>query len=183
MGFFSIVLLIGWSKFPAARQIRSSTQIWIVMRHQYEISTLISPTSFPGRHLEMSAVFSGYEKSRKFCLVPRPHYSARTKRFGSHGPSVNTSPKWTDRERLEKRCTGTRQEEIYFEAASGFLEDHKLKTFLSRKNSLHSIDFFPKGNTTKMEIKEILLFRAKKVTSLWSYERSLIIAWGTVNCF
>ena len=26
------------------------------------------------------------------CLVPRPHYSARPKRFGSHGPSENVRP-------------------------------------------------------------------------------------------
>ena len=41
----------------------------------------------------MLSVFSGYEKSGKFCLVPRPHYSAGTKRFGLLGPSENTSPK------------------------------------------------------------------------------------------
>ena len=50
------------------------------------------------------------------CLVPRPHYSARPKRFGSRGPIENvsrpfasdTSPKWIDREGLGKRRTGTR---------------------------------------------------------------------------
>ena len=34
-----------------------------------------------------------------YCLDPRPHYSARPKRFGSRGPSKNasvTSPKWID---------------------------------------------------------------------------------------
>ena len=52
-----------------------------------------------------------------FCLVPRPHYFALPKRFGSRGPSENvsrpfasdTSPKWIDREGLGKRRTGTRQ--------------------------------------------------------------------------
>ena len=51
-----------------------------------------------------------------FCLVPRPHYFALPKRFGSRGPSENvsrpfasdTSPKWIDREGLGKRRTGTR---------------------------------------------------------------------------
>ena len=32
----------------AARPIRSTTQIWVVKRHQYGISTLISQTSFHG---------------------------------------------------------------------------------------------------------------------------------------
>ena len=181
MEFFAILLLIGGSKFPAARPIRSTTQIWIVMRHQYGICTLISQTSFRGWRLEMLAVSSGYEKSWKFCLVPRPLYSARTKRFGSRSPIVNTSPKWIDREGLRERRTGTRQEEIYFEAATGFLEDHKLKPSLSRKTSLHWIDFFTKGNITKMEINEKLLFRAKEVTWMWKYTRSVIIAWGTVK--
>ena len=51
------------------------------------------------------------------CLVPRPYYSTRPKRFGSCGPIENvrwpfasdTSPKWIDREGLWKRRTGTRQ--------------------------------------------------------------------------
>ena len=30
----------------AARPIRSTTQIWVVTRHQYGISTLVSQTSF-----------------------------------------------------------------------------------------------------------------------------------------
>ena len=32
----------------AARPIRSTTQIWVLTRHQYGISTLISQTSFRG---------------------------------------------------------------------------------------------------------------------------------------
>ena len=32
----------------AARPIRSSTQIWVVTRHQYGISALVSQTSFQG---------------------------------------------------------------------------------------------------------------------------------------
>ena len=51
------------------------------------------------------------------CLVPRPYYSTRPKRFGSCGLIENvhwpfasdTSPKWIDREGLWKRRTGTRQ--------------------------------------------------------------------------
>ena len=34
--------------FHAARPIRSTTQIWVVKRHQYGISTLVSRTSFGG---------------------------------------------------------------------------------------------------------------------------------------
>ena len=42
----------------AARPIRSTTHIWVVTRHQYGISPLVSQTSFGGE--QMSAVFSGY---------------------------------------------------------------------------------------------------------------------------
>ena len=42
-----VVLLIGWGKFhKAARLIRSSTQIWVVMLHEYGIFSLVSQTSF-----------------------------------------------------------------------------------------------------------------------------------------
>ena len=34
--------------FRAARPIRSTTQIWVVTRHQYGISALVSQTSFGG---------------------------------------------------------------------------------------------------------------------------------------
>ena len=39
-----------WLKqiFLLAQPIRSTTQIWVVTRHQYEISELVSQTSFPG---------------------------------------------------------------------------------------------------------------------------------------
>ena len=44
------------------------------------------------------------------CLVPRPHYYAGPKPFGSRGPSVSdTSLKRTDREGLGKRHTGARK--------------------------------------------------------------------------
>ena len=48
------------------------------------------------------------------CLVPRPPFSSRPKRFGSRGPCENvprkrTSPKRIDREGLAKRRTGIRQ--------------------------------------------------------------------------
>ena len=51
------------------------------------------------------------------CLVPRPHFSSRLKRFGTRGPwsvvshpfASDTSPKRIDREGLGKRRTGTRQ--------------------------------------------------------------------------
>ena len=41
-----VVLRIGW-KLP--RPIRSTTQIWVVTRHQYGISALVSQTSFGGK--------------------------------------------------------------------------------------------------------------------------------------
>ena len=44
--------------------IRSATQVWVVKRHQYGISALVSQTSFGGETsgsvTKMSAVFSGY---------------------------------------------------------------------------------------------------------------------------
>ena len=51
-------------------------------------------------------------RSARCCLVPRPQFFARPKRFGSRGPSENvpqtsnTSPKWIDWEGLGKRRTG-----------------------------------------------------------------------------
>ena len=42
-----VVLLIGRAAW-LIQPIRSTTQIWVVMRHQYEISLLISQTSFGG---------------------------------------------------------------------------------------------------------------------------------------
>ena len=51
----------------------------------------------------------------KLCLVPRPHFSVRPKRFGSRGPSQDVFParsprtrQWIDREGLRKCHTGTR---------------------------------------------------------------------------
>ena len=38
----------------AARPIRSTTQIWVVTRHQYGISVLISQTLFSGKIAEAS---------------------------------------------------------------------------------------------------------------------------------
>ena len=37
------------SNFPRARQIRSPTQMWVVTRHQYGFSELVSQTSFGGK--------------------------------------------------------------------------------------------------------------------------------------
>ena len=43
------------------KPIISTTQIWVVTRHQYGISVLISQTSFRGETSgEMSAIFTGY---------------------------------------------------------------------------------------------------------------------------
>ena len=55
------------------------------------------------------------------CLVPRPHFSSRPKRFRSRGPCENvsrpfasdTSPKRIGREGRGKRCKGTRQTMSY----------------------------------------------------------------------
>ena len=50
------------------------------------------------------------------CLVPRPHFTSRPKRFGSPWSMVpfasDTSPKRIDREGLGKRRTGTRQDPL-----------------------------------------------------------------------
>ena len=44
-----VALLIGWIKIShPTRPIRSTTQIWVVTRHQYGISALVSQTSFGG---------------------------------------------------------------------------------------------------------------------------------------
>ena len=49
----------------AERQVRTTTQIWVVTHHQYGISALISQTSFgeetSGSIAKMLAVFSGYK--------------------------------------------------------------------------------------------------------------------------
>ena len=44
----------------AARPIRSTTQIWVVTRHQYGISPLVSQTSFRG------VIIDGVAKCRLF---------------------------------------------------------------------------------------------------------------------
>ena len=38
-----------WLKKKKTKTIRSTTQIWVVMRHQYGISALVSQTSFGGK--------------------------------------------------------------------------------------------------------------------------------------
>ena len=50
----------------AAGPIRSTTQIWVVIHHQNEISTLVSQTSFHGEN-QMTAVFSGYVRCYQLC--------------------------------------------------------------------------------------------------------------------
>ena len=45
----------------AARPIRSTTQIWVVIRHQYEITALVPHRHFAGKPVTaLSAVFSGF---------------------------------------------------------------------------------------------------------------------------
>ena len=43
-----VLLLIGWSKFPTRYDQSETTQIWVVIRHQYGISAPVSQTSFRG---------------------------------------------------------------------------------------------------------------------------------------
>ena len=52
----------------AARPIRSTTQIWVVTRHQYGISALASRENQLWRR-QMSAVFSGYNIYEVFNLL------------------------------------------------------------------------------------------------------------------
>ena len=58
----------------------------------------LSATSFPGS-LSYPSRDPGWVWSRvsqnlgDYCLVPRPHYSARPKRFGSRGPIENVRPR------------------------------------------------------------------------------------------
>ena len=57
-------------------------------------------------------LLAGYNQSLVPCLVPRPRFSSRPKRFESRGLCENasdTSTKRIDREGLGKRRTGTRQ--------------------------------------------------------------------------
>ena len=51
------------------KPIRSTTQIWVVTRHQYRISALISQTSFRGE------TFGGVTKSRLFSHALRSYMS------------------------------------------------------------------------------------------------------------
>ena len=57
----------------AGRPIRSTTQIWVVTRHQYGISALVSQTSFRGQNssgvAKCLAVFSGYGSSSRTVIV------------------------------------------------------------------------------------------------------------------
>ena len=57
----------------AGRPIRSTTQIWVVTRHQYGISALVSQTSFRGENsggvAKCLAVFSGYSSTSRTVIV------------------------------------------------------------------------------------------------------------------
>ena len=50
----------------AAGPIRSTTQIWVVIHHQYGVSTLVSLMSFHGEN-QMTAVFSGHVRWCQLC--------------------------------------------------------------------------------------------------------------------
>ena len=49
-----------FSEFNGIQPIRSTTQIWIVFRHQYGISAVVSQTSFRGK------ISGGVSKFRRF---------------------------------------------------------------------------------------------------------------------
>ena len=57
--------------------IRSTTQIWVVTRHQYGVSALVSQTSFRGKNsgsvAKLSAVFSGYEMKHVKRILEKPY--------------------------------------------------------------------------------------------------------------
>ena len=61
----------------AARPIRSTTQIWVVTRHQYGISALVSQTSFGGENSGSVAkcrLFSQaivFKYSLEYVAIPR----------------------------------------------------------------------------------------------------------------
>ena len=68
--------------------IKSSTQIWVVTRHQYGISALVPQTSFRGETSvvlasRMSTAFSGYNK--RFFIFP--YRSTVNLRLSSSGQS------------------------------------------------------------------------------------------------
>ena len=50
----------------AARPIRSTTQIWVVTRHQYGISVLVSQTSFRGETSGGVAKCRLFSQAKKF---------------------------------------------------------------------------------------------------------------------
>ena len=72
---------------PHALPVRSSTQIWVVMHHQYGISALVSQTSFCGETVGgvakiMSAVFSSWINMGYIIILyhwPRELFSCKTK--------------------------------------------------------------------------------------------------------
>ena len=60
-----------WEVSQAARPIRSTTQIWVVTRHQYGVSALVSQTSFRGETV------SGVAKCCLFSQANSPRISKR----------------------------------------------------------------------------------------------------------
>ena len=61
----------------AARPIRSTTQIWVVTRHQYGISVLISQTSFGGETSGSVANCQMFSKARKKALMKMKNVKKR----------------------------------------------------------------------------------------------------------
>ena len=57
-----------WLKqiYHTSGPVRSTTQIWVVIHHQNEISTLVSQMPFHGEN-QMTAVFSGYVRWYQLC--------------------------------------------------------------------------------------------------------------------
>ena len=61
----------------ATRPIRSTTQIWVVTRHQYGISVLISQTSFGGETSGSVANCRMFSQARKKALMKMKNVKRR----------------------------------------------------------------------------------------------------------
>ena len=53
----------------AARPIRSTTQIWVVTRHQYGISALVSRTSFGGETSGSVAKYRLFSQAKRYLVT------------------------------------------------------------------------------------------------------------------
>ena len=70
--FISVFILKGVSgpkRNPPSRPIRSTTQIWVVTRHQYRISALAPQTSFGGETNGSVAECRLFSQAKELCSV------------------------------------------------------------------------------------------------------------------